>query len=149
MEKSQNAVRVGTADDSQKAPNTYPLASLPATENPSGGDLETLRRVGGRIQVEAWLVAWFSTTERFAFYALQAPLRKYTMPYRYILDLTISVLLSNRKLYPESSQQRFRKTRSLGVRPIVGYCPQLLSYVAQLHHPPIRGHTGGWNLGTL
>jgi hypothetical protein len=129
MDKSQNAVCVGAADDSQGVPNTYPLTSLPAAENPSEGDLETLRRVGGKIQVEAWLVAWFSTTERFAFYALQAPLRKYTTSYRQILDLTIFVLLSIRKLYPESSQQRFRKTRSLGVGPIVGHCPQLLSYV--------------------
>lgn len=42
---------------------------------PSEDDLVNLRRIGGQIPAAAWLVALFSGAERFAYYALQAPLR--------------------------------------------------------------------------
>ncbi|KAJ4321414.1 peptide transporter ptr2 [Fusarium piperis] len=51
-------------------------ASSPETdqEEPSEEDLANLRHISGKIPVEAWIVAWFSGAERFAYYALQAPL---------------------------------------------------------------------------
>lgn len=44
-------------------------------DEPSKEELETLRRVGSKVPNSAWLVAMFSGSERFAFYALQSPLR--------------------------------------------------------------------------
>ena len=45
------------------------------SEGPSEEELVTLRRIGSKINAAVWLVALFSGAERFAFYALQAPLR--------------------------------------------------------------------------
>lgn len=62
--------------DWQGTPSIESLAILPYTTTPSEEELATLRRMGGKIEASAWLVALFSGAERFAFYALQAPLRK-------------------------------------------------------------------------
>lgn len=43
---------------------------------PTDEDVANLRHTGSKIQATAWLVALFSGAERFAFYALQAPLRE-------------------------------------------------------------------------
>lgn len=43
---------------------------------PSEEDIANLRHIGSKIQATAWLVALFSGAERFAWYALQAPLRE-------------------------------------------------------------------------
>ena len=45
------------------------------TEAQDSDDSETLKRVQGKIPKEAWLIASFSGAERFAYFALSAPLR--------------------------------------------------------------------------
>lgn len=47
---------------------------------PPNGEFTGFRRVGGSIPREAWFVACFSGAERFAYYALQAPLRRCFAP---------------------------------------------------------------------
>ena len=44
---------------------------------PSKEDLMNLRHIGGKVSAEAWLIAFCSGAERFAFYTLQAPLREF------------------------------------------------------------------------
>lgn len=51
-------------------------AGLDEPNEPSKEELVNLRRIGSKVQAAAWLVALFSGAERFAFYALQAPLRE-------------------------------------------------------------------------
>ncbi|KAA8570995.1 hypothetical protein MFRU_028g00390 [Monilinia fructicola] len=63
--------------DWQGTPSIESLAILSYTTTPSEEELATLRRMGGKIEASAWLVALFSGAERFAFYALQAPLQNY------------------------------------------------------------------------
>lgn len=56
-----------------------PTASSDAASDqtvPSAEDLATLRHVGGKIPAQVWTVACFSGAERFAYYALQSPLRE-------------------------------------------------------------------------
>ena len=69
-------------DVSGKEISTVPASSFTTEEQepiePSEEELVNLRRMGGKVQAAAWLVALFSGAERFAFYALQAPLRKIT-----------------------------------------------------------------------
>lgn len=43
---------------------------------PTKEELATLRHIGGKVSWEAWLIAISSGAERFAFYALQTPLRE-------------------------------------------------------------------------
>lgn len=67
----------------QNVPNSETLtaqslnitAAQDVAEKPSEEELKTLRCIGDKIQTAAWLVAMFSGAERFAYYALQAPLR--------------------------------------------------------------------------
>lgn len=76
---SQNTNGVINASTTEaQAPPDSSAVSSPETdqEEPSEDDLANLRHVSGKIPVEAWIVAWFSGAERFAYYALQAPLRK-------------------------------------------------------------------------
>ena len=59
--------------------STVPLSSSTVEDEPdepSKEELANLRHIGNKVQAAAWLVALFSGAERFAFYALQAPLRK-------------------------------------------------------------------------
>ncbi|KAM0549535.1 hypothetical protein ACHAPJ_009351 [Fusarium lateritium] len=65
-----------------ETPRPEPLAisvldSFGTDQEPSEEDLRTLRHIGSKIPIEAWIVAWFSGAERFAYYALQAPLQNY------------------------------------------------------------------------
>lgn len=60
---------------------TAPSLSITAAQDdpyePSKEELKSLRHTGEKIGAAAWLVAMFSGAERFAWYALQAPLRKW------------------------------------------------------------------------
>jgi proton-dependent oligopeptide transporter, POT family len=61
-----------------EAPDLAAFASstvLPTVEKPSKEDEANLRRISDKIPTEAWLVAGFSGAERFAYYAMQVPLR--------------------------------------------------------------------------
>ena len=61
------------------APIPLPICVIDAqqdSDEPTEEDLLNLRHTGGKIESAAWLAALFSGAERFAFYALQAPLRK-------------------------------------------------------------------------
>ncbi len=72
-----------TNNSFQNVPNSETLTaqslSITAAQDipnkPSEEELKSLRRTGDKIQTAAWLVAMFSGAERFAYYALQAPLR--------------------------------------------------------------------------
>ncbi|KAL8767043.1 MAG: hypothetical protein Q9209_006337 [Squamulea sp. 1 TL-2023] len=79
-------------------------------EKPSKEELGSLRHIGGTVPAAAWLVALFSGSERFAFYALQAPLRG--QPNAVMVNALANA--RSRKLYPESGAKLW-KTRSLGV----------------------------------
>ncbi|KAL8852336.1 MAG: hypothetical protein Q9221_002832 [Calogaya cf. arnoldii] len=62
-------------------PPAVPFSSVAMEQDeptePSDDELVTLQRIAGKIPAAAWLVALFSGAERFAFYALQAPLQNY------------------------------------------------------------------------
>ncbi|UPK99829.1 hypothetical protein LCI18_010764 [Fusarium solani-melongenae] len=75
--QNTNGVMNSSATEAQ-APDPSAVSS-PETdqEEPSEEDLANLRHISGKIPVEAWIVAWFSGAERFAYYALQAPLQNY------------------------------------------------------------------------
>ena len=77
-EKSPEQNTNGVINSSTAEALESSAVSTPETdqEGPSEEDLVNLRRISGKIPVEAWIVAWFSGAERFAYYALQAPLRK-------------------------------------------------------------------------
>ncbi|KAI0387360.1 POT family-domain-containing protein [Hypomontagnella monticulosa] len=64
----------------EKPPNPSSPSITAAEDSPdelSEEESADLRRVGDKIKAEAWLVAMYSGAERFAFYALQAPLQNY------------------------------------------------------------------------
>ncbi|KAL8673110.1 MAG: hypothetical protein Q9168_002465 [Polycauliona sp. 1 TL-2023] len=73
------------AKESQTVPlGKHSAAPLPTviigqaeSPEPSEYELVNLRHIGGSIPAAAWFVALFSGAERFAFYALQAPLQNY------------------------------------------------------------------------
>ncbi|KAM5341905.1 hypothetical protein ACJ41O_014936 [Fusarium nematophilum] len=74
-----NTNNVGDASPEEALDSS--AASSPETDQePSEEDLANLRHIGSKIPVEAWIVAWFSGAERFAYYALQAPLKLHPEP---------------------------------------------------------------------
>ncbi|RSM08932.1 hypothetical protein CEP52_004391 [Fusarium oligoseptatum] len=92
--EKESSGQLATEPPSEKSPDQNPngvvnsstaealdssAVSSPETdqEEPSEEDIANLRHVSGKIPVEAWIVAWFSGAERFAYYALQAPLQNY------------------------------------------------------------------------
>jgi len=67
-------------------PSTPSLSDASAgneSYEPSVEELVHLRRIGSKIPAAAWLVASFSGAERFAFFALQEPLRRNTMSFNH------------------------------------------------------------------
>ncbi|PLB55681.1 PTR2-domain-containing protein [Aspergillus steynii IBT 23096] len=77
-EKQNNAEPQPVGDSETQSDNS--ISDTTAHEDliePTEEDIANLRHTGSKIQATAWLVALFSGAERFAFYALQAPLQNY------------------------------------------------------------------------
>ncbi|RYO74048.1 hypothetical protein DL764_010993 [Monosporascus ibericus] len=79
-EKEDAAKTRGGPDGSEKQTATTDVAPLERNhlfDDPSENDLQNLRHTGSKIQLAAWMAAAFSGVERFAWYALIAPLQNY------------------------------------------------------------------------
>lgn len=112
-------------------------------EELSEEDLANLRRISGKIPVEAWIVAWFSGAERFAYYALQAPLRRLHVSYSILPRLTFK-----RKLHSKPCQ-RVWSPRCIRHGAVGCYSSQLVSQAGQLHDACLCRRAGGWALGAI
>ena len=84
--RTENSLQDVLCNETSTVPLSCIISGQDEPNEPSKEELANLRRVGSKIQAAAWLVALFSGAERFAFYALQAPLRKRS------IALTISAL---------------------------------------------------------
>lgn len=70
------AVPSDKSDPAALAPHLQGPCSIEKLDQSlSDEDLTSLRQIGGKVKAQVWLVAWFSGAERFAYYALQVPLR--------------------------------------------------------------------------
>lgn len=63
--------------DKESSHHTIVVHNLPTmNQAPNSEEIATLRHVGGKIPVGAWLVALIALSERCAYYGFAAPLRK-------------------------------------------------------------------------
>ncbi|KAJ7234447.1 POT family-domain-containing protein [Mycena rebaudengoi] len=75
-----HAVDSGSFKSSEKDSGILSSAAapaLPSTPQPTAEELSTLRHVGDKIPVGAWLVAAIALSERFTYYGITAPLQNY------------------------------------------------------------------------
>ncbi|KAF8202074.1 peptide transporter PTR2-A [Mycena galopus ATCC 62051] len=73
---SQHSVATSEKASSPHA-DSIAVTALPNVVQPTSGELETLRRVQGKIPIGAWLVAVIGFSERFTYYGVTAPFQNY------------------------------------------------------------------------
>lgn len=112
---------------------------------PSEADLKQLRRIASKIPSAVWIVALFSGLERFAFYAVQSPLREWR---RLIPRDSSDQKRFHRELHSESRKQ-FWPSRCARTGPTCSHSAQLCFIVPLLHNPNICRCNRRFPLGSV